>query len=274
MKKTSARLLRVLTLLQIRRTWTGVELADRLGVTTRTVRRDMEKLRELDYPVSGLKGIAGGYQLGVGAHMPPLQLDDDEAVAIAITLRTATASGVTGLGETALGALIKLEQVMPPRLRSRVRALQLSPVQTPDRAPTVDAELLTSIGAACRDHLRLGFEYSGIAGATSMHVTEPHQLMIWGSRWYLVAWDVDDHEWSAYPVDRIHLRGVPGPRFVPRQIPDRDAAALVARSVARLWPAQAMIRFQVAKSRPSLTRARSVTRPDPAYPQSARNRRR
>jgi predicted DNA-binding transcriptional regulator YafY len=274
MRETSARLLRVLTLLQIRRTWSGMELANRLGVTTRTVRRDMEKLRELDYPVSGLKGIAGGYRLGIGAHMPPLQLDDDEAVAIAITLRTATASGVTGLGETALGALIKLEQVMPPRLRSRVRALQLSPVQTPNRAPTVDAELLSSIGAACRDHLRLGFEYSGFAGATSMRVAEPRQLMTWGSRWYLVAWDVNDHEWSAYPVDRIHLRGVPGPRFVPRQIPDGDAAALVARSVARLWPDQAMIRFQVANSRPTPAQARSVTRPDPADPRRVRKRRR
>jgi predicted DNA-binding transcriptional regulator YafY len=257
MKETSARLLRMLTLLQIRRSWSGKDIAHRLGVTTRTVRRDMEKLRELGYPVSGMKGIAGGYRLGVGAHLPPLLLDDDEAVAIAITLRTATASGVTGLGETALGALIKLEQLMPPRLRSRVRALQLSPLETPNRAPTVDADLLTSIGAACRDHLRLGFEYSGLGGARSERVTEPHRLMTWGSRWYLVAWDVDGHEWSAFPVDRIHLRDAPGPRFVPRQIPDGDAATLVARSVAKLWPDQAMIRFRVAKSRRTPTPGRN-----------------
>jgi predicted DNA-binding transcriptional regulator YafY len=263
MKQTSGRLLRLLTLLQIRPMWTGNEIADRLGVTTRTVRRDMEKLRDLDYPVYGVKGIAGGYRLGVGAHLPPLLLNDDEAVAIAITLRTATASGVTGLGETALGALIKLEQLMPPRLRSRVRALQLSPVQAPHRAPTVDAELLASIGAACRDHLRLGFEYSGLGGAPSVRVTEPHQLLTWGSRWYLVAWDVDSREWSAFPVDRIHLRGMPGPRFAPRQIPDGDAATLVARSVAQLWPDQAMIRFRVAESRSSHEgrRGRGIRRP-------------
>jgi predicted DNA-binding transcriptional regulator YafY len=208
----------------------------------------MEKLRDLDYPVSAVKGIAGGYRLGAGAHLPPLQLDDDEAVAIAITLRTATSSGVTGLGETALGALMKLEQLMPPRLRSRVRALQLSALQTPNRTPTVDAEVLMTIGGACRDHLRLGFDYSGIGRTTSVRVTEPHELMMWGSRWYLVAWDMDAHEWSAFPVDRIQLRGTPGPRFAPRQIPDRDAAALVARSVAQLWPDQAMIRLRVAQS--------------------------
>jgi predicted DNA-binding transcriptional regulator YafY len=245
----------LLTLLQVRRTWSGEEVAERLGVTTRTVRRDMEKLRALDYPISAVKGVAGGYRLGVGAHMPPLVLGDDEAVAVAITLRTATMSGVTGLGETALGALIKLEQLMPPRLRNRVRALELSSLRTPNRAPTVDAELLTAVGAACRDHLRIEFDYSGLGGTRTVRVTEPHQVMTWGSRWYLVAWDLDRHEWSAFPVDRMQLHGTPGPRFAPRKLPDGDAAALVARSVAQLWPDQAMTRLRVTKFRASPKRA-------------------
>ena len=255
MKETSARLLRVLTLLQIRRTWSSKEIADRLGVTTRTVRRDMEKLRDLDYPVKALKGIAGGYQLGVGAQLPPLLLDDDEAIAVAITLRTAAASGITGIGETALRALIKLEHVMPPRLRSRVRTLQLSAMQTVGSVATVDAELLTTIGAACRDHQRLMFSYAGLGGVVSDRVTEPHELITWGSRWYLVGWDVDRGEWSTFPLDRIHLRGLPGPHFAPRQMPPGGAATQVARSVAQLWPDQAMTRLRAAKPSARVARA-------------------
>src|ERR1700751_2386053 len=153
MKATSARLLRLLSLLQVRRQWSSNEIAERLGITTRTVRRDIGKLRDLDYPVTAVKGVTGGYSLGAGAHLPPLLLDDDEAVALAITLRTAAASGVTGIGETALRALIKLEQVLPSRLRNRVKSVQLSIVGAPGRGPTVDAGLLVALGAACRDHV-------------------------------------------------------------------------------------------------------------------------
>jgi predicted DNA-binding transcriptional regulator YafY len=249
LKETSARLLRVLSLLQIRRTWPGAEIAGRLGVTTRTVRRDMERLRDLGYPVKAMKGIDGGYQLGAGAQLPPLLLDDDEAVAVAITLRTAAASGVSGIGETALRALIKLEQVMPSRLRSRVRSLHLSAMATGSSAATVDSELLTRIGAACRDHQRLMFRFVGIGGVASDRVTEPHELITWGSRWYLVAWDVDRGEWSTFPVDRIHLRDLAGPHFVPRPMPVGGAAAQVARSVAQLWPDQALTRLRAAKAR-------------------------
>ncbi len=187
MKETSARLLRLLTLLQVRRVWSGHEIADRFGVTPRTVRRDFDKLRALDYPVTAVKGLGGGYSLGVGAHLPPLLLDDEEAVAIAITLRTAASSGVTGIGETALRALLKLEQVLPSRLRSRVNAVQLSTVNAARSGPTVDAALLTSIGAACRDHLRLRFDYAGLGDASSQRVTEPSEVITWQSRWYLVA---------------------------------------------------------------------------------------
>ena len=248
MKETSARLLRVLTLLQIRRTWSGEEIADRLGVTSRTVRRDMEKLRDLDYPVRGVKGLGGGYRLGVGAQLPPLLLDDEEAVAVAITLRIAAISGITNIGETALRALIKLEQVMPPKLRGRVKSLQLSAMQTMGGAPTVNAELLTTIGAACRDHLRLMFGYSELGGVTSDRVAEPHELITWGSRWYLVAWDVNRSEWSTFSLDRIHLRAAGGPHFAPRRMPAGGSAAQVALSVAQLWPHQAMTRLRAAKS--------------------------
>ncbi len=246
MKETSARLLRMLTLLQTHREWSGQQLADRLGVSTRTVRRDVDKLRDLDYPVNAVKGIAGGYRLGAGAQLPPLLLDDEEAVAITIALRTATGSSVAGIGETALRALVKLEQVLPSRLRHRVSALQLSTVRTSGGGPTVDAEVLTAIGTACRDHQRLRFDYRGHGDADSIRVTEPHELVIWGPRWYLVAWDLDRNDWRTFRVDRIRPRTPTGPRFTPREIPGGDAAAHVARSVAQMWPDQATIRLHAS----------------------------
>ena len=249
MKETSARLLRVLTLLQIRRTWSGQELADRLSVTTRTVRRDLEKLRDLGYPVVAVKGIAGGYRLGAGTQLPPLLLDDDEAVAIAITLRTAAGSNVTGIAEAALRALIKLEQLLPSRLRHRINALQISAVRTAGDGSTVDAEVLTAIGSACRDHLRLEFDFYGLGGAVSRHVTEPHELLTWERRWYLVAWDRARCAWRTFPVDRLRPRTPAGSRFTPRELPGGDSAAHVARSVAQMWPDQATIRLHAARTR-------------------------
>lgn len=249
MKETSARLLRMLTLLQVRRSWSARELADRVDVTTRTIRRDMEKLRSLGYPVEGAKGIAGGYRLGIGSQLPPLQLDDDEAVALAITLRTAAASGVDGIGDTALRALVKLEQVLPSRLRNRVKAIQLSVVNTPGAGRTVDADTLTSVAVACRDHQRLRFDFVGAGGTTSACLVEPHELITWGSRWYLVAWDTDSADWGTFPVDRIRVRRPPGSYFTPRPIPEGDGAAHVARSIAKMWPDQAAIRLQAARAK-------------------------
>jgi predicted DNA-binding transcriptional regulator YafY len=248
MKETSARLLRVLTLLQVRDTWSGTEMAERLGVTTRTVRRDVEKLRDLGYPVTAIKGTAGGYRLGVGARVPPLLLDDEEAVAMAITLRTAAASGVSGIGEIALRALIKLEQVLPARLRNRVKAIKLSMVETAAGASPVDAGALTAIGAACRDHQRLRLDYHGLGGSSDSRVVEPYELITWGSRWYLVAWDVDRADWSTLQVDRIRLRGPVGPRFTPRRVPKGSAATHVARTVAQMWPDQAALRLRAKTS--------------------------
>ncbi|MDH6132744.1 putative DNA-binding transcriptional regulator YafY [Kitasatospora sp. MAA4] len=243
MKETSARLLRLLTLLQSHREWSGQELADRLAVSTRTVRRDVDKLRDLDYPVNAVKGIDGGYRLGAGARLPPLLLDDEEAVAIAVALRTATGSGVAGIGEIALRALVKLEQVLPARLRHRVDALQVSTVRAPTAAPTVDAEVLTTVGTACRDHRQLRFDYLGHDGDATTRTTEPHELVTWGPRWYLVAWDLERDDWRTFRVDRISPRTPTGPRFTPREVPGGDAAAHVARGVARMWPYRATIRL-------------------------------
>lgn len=246
MKETSARLLRLLTLLQTRREWSGADLADRLGVSTRTVRRDVDKLRDLDYPVHAATGTAGGYRLGPGAELPPLLLDDDEAVAVALGLRTAAGGGVTGIGETALRALVKLEQVLPSRLRHRVNAMRVSTVDTPGLAPTVDVEVLTAVASACRDHQRLRFDYRSAYGEQErVRTADPHQLVSWGRRWYLVAWDDERDDWRTFRVDRMRPRVPVGPRFVPRAIPGGDPAAFVASKIARMWPFQASVRLHV-----------------------------
>jgi predicted DNA-binding transcriptional regulator YafY len=244
-KETSARLLRLLSLLQTRREWSGQDLAGQLGVSTRTVRRDVDKLRALDYPVDAVKGIAGGYRLGKGAQLPPLQLDDGEVVAAAIALRTAAGSGVTGVGEASLRALVKLEQVLPSRLRHRLDAMRVSMVRTPGTAPTVEVDVLIATAAACRDRQRLRFDYQGHGGAESVRVTEPHELVIWGRRWYLVAWDVDRADWRTFRVDRMRPRTPTGPRFT-----GGDPAAFVSRGVARRWPYQAVIRIHVSADSP------------------------
>jgi predicted DNA-binding transcriptional regulator YafY len=244
MKETSARLLRLLTLLQTRREWSGAELATRLGVTTRTVRRDVDKLRALDYPVRATSGTAGGYQLRPGAELPPLLLDDDEAVAVAISLRTAAGGGVADIGETALQALVKLEQVLPSRLRHRVNAMRVATVDTPGN--DVSLEVLTSVAMACRDRQRLRFDYvAAYGGEEHQREVEPHQLVTWGKRWYLVAWDVVRDDWRSFRVDRMRPRVPLGARFTPREIPGEDAAAFVAARIARMWPFQASVRLPV-----------------------------
>jgi predicted DNA-binding transcriptional regulator YafY len=231
MLETSARLLRLLSLLQAQRDWSGTDLAGRLGVSARTVRRDVDRLRELGYPVHATPGVAGGYRLGSGAALPPLLLDDDEAVAVAVGLRTA-AGGVTGIEETSVRALAKLEQVLPSRLRHRVNALQTYTVPVAGDGPTVDADVLTAIVGACRDHERLRFDYNDYNGAASLRFVEPHRLVNWGRRWYLVAWDTDRQDWRTFRVDRIRPRTPTGPSFTPRELPDSDVAAYVSRGVS------------------------------------------
>ena len=203
MLQTSARLLRLLSLFQAQRYWAGAGLAERLEVTARTLRRDVDRLRSLGYPVNSTSGAAGGYQLGPGATLPPLLLDDDEAVAVAVGLRTAAGGTVAGIEEASLRALSKLEQVLPSRLSRRVAALYSFIVPLANAGPTVDAGTLSAIAAACRDHEELRFRYHSRDGSPSVRAVEPHRLVHTGRRWYLAAWDTDRNNWRTFRVDRI-----------------------------------------------------------------------
>jgi predicted DNA-binding transcriptional regulator YafY len=240
----SARLLRLLSLLQSRRSWTGPQLADRLGVGVRTVRRDVERLRTLGYPVEAEPGVAGGYRLGAGASLPPLLLDDEEAVAVAVALRTAASGTVAGIEDTAMHALAKLEQVLPARLRRRVRAVGTYAVPTIGGAPAVDPEVLAAIAAACRDGEGLRFGYRSYDGEASRRSVEPHRLVHLGRRWYLVAWDLDRADWRSFRIDRITTPLSPGARFRPRRPPPGGAAGFAARGAMdarNRWPAEVVL---------------------------------
>ncbi len=230
MAETSARLLRLLSLLQARRDWTGTELAVRLGVTTRTIRHDVDRLRGLGYPVDARPGVAGGYRLGSGGALPPLLLDDEEAVAVAVGLRTAASGSVAGIEEASVRALAKLQQVLPSRLRPRVGAFQAYALPVPSRGPQVDPDVLTMIASACRDRERVRFDYRAHSGALSRRDAEPYRLVHDRQRWYLVAWDTDRDAWRTFRVDRVEPRPSAGPRFAPRALPsDQEIAAQVAR---------------------------------------------
>jgi predicted DNA-binding transcriptional regulator YafY len=229
MWETSGRLLRLLSLLQNRRELSGSELAERLGVTTRTLRRDVDRLRGLGYPVEANVGTAG-YRLGVGATLPPLLLDDDEAVAVALGLRTAANGTVAGIEETAVRALAKLEQLLPSRLRHRVDALGTVTVAMRG-GPAVDPAVLVALATACRDHQRLRFDYRTHDRTESVRTVEPHRLVHSGRAWYLVAWDLDRDDWRTYRVDRVTPRVPTGPRFTPRELPEPDIAAYTSRGI-------------------------------------------
>ncbi len=243
MLETSARLLRLLALLQARRDWTSTELATRLGVTTRTIRNDVDRLRRLGYPVDARPGVAGGYRLGTGGALPPLLLDDDEAVAVAIGLRTAATGSIAGIEETSVRALAKLQQLLPARLRHQVSAFQSYALPMPARGPQVDPDVLTMIASACRDHERLRFDYRAHSGAASRRSVEPYRLVNDRRRWYLVAWDTDRDAWRTFRADRIEPRTPAGPRFTPRPLPpDREIVAQVARGVGEAtWQYRARV---------------------------------
>ena len=231
MSETSSRLLELLSLLQGRRDWPGAELAERLEVSRRTIRRDMERLRGLGYPVESLTGPAGGYRLRAGTAIPPLLLDDDEAIAIAVGLRTAARSSVTGIEETSVRALVKLEQVLPAHLRRRVSALGSATIAPPATGPTVDPQHLTVIAAACRDSECLRFAYRSRDGTDTRREVEPHSLVNLGRRWYLVAWDRGREDWRSFRVDRLDRPASTGVGFAARKLPARDAAAYVEQSI-------------------------------------------
>ena len=233
MHDPTARVLQLLSLLQTHRFWSGVELADRLEVSARTLRRDIERLRRLGYPVDASPGAAGGYRLASGAHMPPLLLDDEEAVAIAVGLRAAAGASVVGIEDTSVRALAKLEQVLPDRLRRRVDAVHSNvvPMRWSATGPTIDAEALALLAQACRDHEQVRFEYQRRDGEETRRLVEPHQLVSAGRRWYLVAWDVRRADWRTFRVDRLEAPQLAGARFPPRRLPADDAAAFVAQSL-------------------------------------------
>ncbi|MFV0136855.1 helix-turn-helix transcriptional regulator [Streptomyces sp. HMX87] len=248
MLETSARLLRLLSLLQAHREWSGNDLADRLGVSPRTVRRDVDRLRELGYPVNASPGTGGGYQLGVGAELPPLLLDDDEAVAVAVGLRTAAGQGIEGIGETSVRALAKLEQVLPHRLRRRVGALNAFtvPMLRGVQSSAVDPAVLTELAHLCRDAERLRFTYRGHGGTDSRRTVEPYRLVCTERRWYLVAFDLDRADWRTFRVDRVTPMPPHGPRFTPREPPAEDLAAYVSRGVStRVYAEHAVVRLLV-----------------------------
>jgi predicted DNA-binding transcriptional regulator YafY len=232
MLQTSARLLRLVALLQARRFWTGAELCERLDVTDRTLRRDINRVRSLGYPVQATSGVAGGYQLGAGATLPPLQLEDDEALAVAVALGTAATGSVSGIEEAALRAQAKLEQVLPQRLRRRVNTLRANIVSLQRSRVLVDAELLSSLANACRDNLSLEFGYSDGKKQTSSRRAEPHAVVHTGYRWYLVAWDLDREDFRTFRADRIVGKPLSGPRFNPRPAPDGDLKAYVSRALS------------------------------------------
>ena len=241
---TSTRLLQLLAMLQARRDWSGKELAERLEVSTRTIRADVERLRDLGYPVQATPGVGGGYRLGRGATMPPLLLDDEEVVAVSVGLRTTTGAGVTGIEEASLRALVKLEQLMPSRLRHRLDAIRAATVSVPGTGPTVDSEMLSVIAGAIRGSERLRFDYVDYDGNQTARSTEPARLVVWGRRWYLLAWDVARNDWRTFRVDRITPKLPAGPRFKPRPLTDDEASRHVQRSAGTAtWRYRARIRI-------------------------------
>jgi predicted DNA-binding transcriptional regulator YafY len=229
---TSSRLLELLSLLQSRRDWSAGELAERLEVGPRTIRRDVERLRGLGYPVHARPGVGGGYRLGAGASLPPLLLDEEEAVAVAVGLRTAASAGVAGIEETSVRALAKLEQLLPTAVQRRVGALGSATVPYPGTGPAVDPQILAAIAAGARDSERLRFSYRNHQGARSRRLVEPHRLVHTGRRWYLVAWDCNRDDWRTFRVDRIEASPSSDRRFEPRDPPAQDIAAYVARSIS------------------------------------------
>jgi predicted DNA-binding transcriptional regulator YafY len=237
---SAARMLQLLSLLQTHRYWPGAELAGRLEVSDRTLRRDVERLRDLGYPVRAARGAAGGYQLEAGAAMPPLLLDDEEAIAIVVGLQAAAGGMVEGIEDTSVRALSKVVQVMPPRLRRRVDALRSFSVPavftaSPANA-TIDAGVLATLAQACRDGERVRFGYRTRDGDATDRSVEPHRLVTVGRRWYLVAWDLTRHDWRSFRLDRMTETTTTGIRFRQRELPGGDAAEFVKSGLRRTHP--------------------------------------
>ena len=253
MLKTSARALRLLSMLQVRREWSGEELGDRLGVDVRTIRRDVDRLRELGYTIDASAGRGGGYRLGAGAATPPLLLDDDEAVAVAVALGAA-AGTTAGSDEVALRVLAKLDQLLPRRLRRRLSALPEVTVSLANPQGATSLSVLAAIAAACRDQVIIAFSYCDNRGQVTKRTVEPMRLVHTGRRWYLAAWDLERADWRTFRVDRVQAqpRLTQGARFDPRQPPE-DFATLVSRSISAS-PYRYQVRLRVKGSMSDIRR--------------------
>lgn len=238
MSDPTARALTLLSLLQTHRHWSGSELAERLGVSARTVRRDVDRLRELGYPVEAVPGVDGGYQLAAGAHLPPLVVDDDEAVALAIGLRAAAGASIEGIEDTTLRVMAKLEQILPDLVRRRIDALH-SNVESLRWTPTtvVPPASLGLLAQACRDREEVRFDYTRRDGEASARLVQPHQLVSVGHRWYLVAWDVRRADWRTFRIDRMEEPRLGGVRFESREVPGGSAADFVAAGLDQVMVA-------------------------------------
>jgi predicted DNA-binding transcriptional regulator YafY len=233
MIQTSARLLQLLSLLQLRREWTGPALAERMQVTERTIRRDIDKLRNLGYPIHASPGTAGGYQLGAGAKLPPLLLDDNEALAVALGLNSMAAGAVAGLGEASVRALAKLEQVLPSRLQPKFAMLRAAVTTLPNPTASVDPKQLTVVSSAIADRRQISFDYQKQDGESARRLVEPYRLVDTGRRWYLVAWDIEREAWRTFRADRIQSLPSERKKYVPRPLPAKDIGAYVQQSISR-----------------------------------------
>ncbi|HYE86714.1 MAG TPA: WYL domain-containing protein [Vicinamibacterales bacterium] len=249
MPSTSARVLRLLSLLQVHREWSGKELARRLDVAVRTVRRDVDRLRQLGYSIDASAGVGGGYRLGPGEETPPLLLEDDEAVAVAVAL--GAAAGNAG-SDVALRVLAKLDQLLPKRLRRKLTSVPAVTLSLVAPESTANLNVLATVASACRDTVQLRFSYCDMKGTVTTRITEPMRLVHTGRRWYLAAWDLGRNDWRTFRVDRIETqpRLVPGPRFTPRQ-PPVDFATMVQQSITS-WPQPLRARVRLRESAASL----------------------
>lgn len=263
MANTSSRTLRLLSLLQTHRYWPGAELAERLEVSVRTLRRDIDRLRELGYPVQAHRGVDGGYQLAAGAALPPLVVDDEEAVALVVGLQAGAQGAVAGIAESSVRVLTKVAQVMPPQLRRRVEALRAMtvPAVWDSAGPTVDPGILTTVAQACRDTERLQFTYTAANGEQTARHVEPHRLVSLGRRWYLVAYDLTRHDWRSFRLDRLDEPHSTEARFRPRELPADDAAAFVRAGIDNLpapYPVEALVHAPAAAVREQVGRWATV----------------
>ncbi|MDI9886584.1 YafY family protein [Streptomyces sp. HNM0645] len=275
MTDTPARLLNLLSLLQTPREWPGSELAARLRVSPRTIRRDIDRLRELGYPVEATKGAVGGYRLVAGAAMPPLVLDDEEAVAIAVGLRAGAGHAIEGVEEASVRALAKLEQVLPSRLRRRVSTLQNATIRlTRGDGATVDPRTLTALAAAVTGRERLRFGYRSGDGTESKRLVEPYRLVSTGRRWYLVAYDLGREDWRTFRVDRVADPVATGARFTPRELPTGgDAAEFFSASMARNQPELTLdVSFAAPAERVASRLPGYLGAPEPTGPETCRLR--